>query len=139
MKRLAPVLLSAAMVFAVASHAFAKDLTSAGIEEAFVDAIATCGPSSSVAGVLGKSDDPAMQRELRDALILEAADDAAAVPGANKAHGDCLKKDLSGRGYTDDEMTVLPYCVKHDWPDAFTNLGSCVGNHARLEGAMRKK
>ncbi len=139
MKRFAPVLISATVAFALAGSAFAKDLTSTGIEEAFVDAIATCGPSSSVAGVLGKSDDPAMQRELRDALILEAADDAAAVPGANKAHGDCLRKDLSGRGYTDDDMTVLPYCVKHDWPDAFTNLGSCIGNHAHLERAMRKK
>jgi hypothetical protein len=139
MKRFAPVLLSAAALFAVAGSAFATDLTATGIEEAFVDAVGTCGPSSSIAGVLAKSEDPAMQRGLRDALILEAADDAAAVAGANKAHSDCIRKDLSGRGYTADDMTVLPFCVKHDWPDPFTSLGSCVRNHARLEGAMRKK
>ncbi len=138
MKRFAPVLLSAAVVFAVASSAFA-DLSTTGLEEAFVDGVATCGPSSKIAGVLAKSEDPAMKRELRDALILEAADDAADVPGAQKEHGDCLRKDLSGRGYTADDMTVLPYCVKHDWPDPFTSLGNCVKNHARLEGGLRKK
>ncbi|MFZ0889199.1 MAG: hypothetical protein WA005_12160 [Candidatus Binataceae bacterium] len=56
-----------------------------------------------------------------------------------KLHGDCLRKELSGRGYTEDDITVLPYCVKHDWPYPFTSLGSCISNYARLKGAMRKK
>src|SRR5208337_1669703 len=63
---------------------------------------------------------------LRNALITEAADDAAAVAGSNKAHSDCIRKDLTARGYTDNDMAALPYCVKHDWPDPFTSLGTCV-------------
>jgi hypothetical protein len=71
-------------------------------------------------------------------LITEAADDAAGVAGSNKAHSDCLKKDLTSRGYTENDMAALPYCVKHDWPDPFTSLGNCVKNHSRLEGVMKK-
>ena len=73
-----------------------------GLEEAFIDAVGVCGPSSNVAGSLGKSEDPQVKIALRNALITEAADDAAGVAGSNKAHSDCLKKDLSARGYSDD-------------------------------------
>ena len=110
-----------------------------GLEEAFIDAVGVCGPSSNVAGSLGKSTDPQVKIELRDALITEAADDAAGVAGANQPHSDCLKKDLSARGYTETDMAALPYCVKHDWPDPFTSLGTCVKSHSRLEGAMKPK
>jgi len=56
---------------------FAKDLNTIGLEEAFIDSVGTCGPSSNVAGSLGKSEDPQVKIELRNALITEAADDAA--------------------------------------------------------------
>ena len=95
-----------------------------GAEEAFVDAVGVCGPSSNVAGSLGKSNDPQVKIALRNALITEAADDAAGVAGANQPHAECLKKDLTSRGYTDDELGALPYCVTHDWPDPFTGLGT---------------
>ena len=79
-----------------------------------------------------------MRIALRDALITEAADDAAAVPGSGKAHSDCLRKDLTARGLSENDMAALPYCVKHDWPDPFTSLGVCVKSHSRLEGALKK-
>jgi hypothetical protein len=138
MKRSAVALIAASLLMTVASTGFAKDLSTVGIEEAFIDAVGTCGPSSNIAGALGKSEDPQVKIELRDALITEAADDAAGVAGSNKAHSDCLKKDLTSRGYTDNDMAALPYCVKHDWPDPFTSLGNCVKNHSRLEGVMKK-
>jgi hypothetical protein len=138
MKRIAVALIATAMLLTSVSAGFAKDLSTAGLEEAFIDAVGTCGPSSSVAGSLGKSEDPQVKIALRSALITEAADDAAGVAGSNKAHSDCLKKDLSTRGYSENEMAALPYCVKHDWPDPFTGLGVCVKNHSRLEGAMKK-
>jgi hypothetical protein len=138
MKRSAVVLVAASLLITVASTSFAKDLTPSGIEEAFIDAVGACGPSSNIAGSLGKSEDPQVKIELRDALITEAADDAAGVAGSNKTHSECLKKDLSARGYTDNDMAALPYCVKHDWPDPFTSLGQCVKSHSRLEGAMKK-
>ena len=138
MKRSAVALIAASLLMTVASTGFAKDLSTVGIEEAFIDAVGTCGPSSNVAGALGKSEDPQLKIALRDALITEAADDAAGVAGSNKAHSDCLKKDLTSRGYTDNDMAALPYCVKHDWPDPFTSLGNCVKNHSRLEGVMKK-
>jgi len=75
---------------------------------------------------------------LRNALIIEAADDAAGAPGTNKAHSDCMKKELSGRGLSAEQMAALPICVKNDWPDPFDNLGTCVVNHGRLEGALKK-
>jgi hypothetical protein len=137
MKRFA-VALIAGIFMTAASVGFARDLSTEGLEEAFIDAVGTCGPSSAVAGSLGKSEDPQVRIELRDALITEAADDAAAVAGSNKAHSDCMKKDLSTRGYTDNDMAALPYCVKHDWPDPFTSLGQCVKSHSRLEGALKK-
>jgi hypothetical protein len=139
MKRFSVALIATSMLMTLVGLGFAKDLSTVGIEEAFIDAVGTCGPSSNVAGSLGKSTDPQVKIELRDALITEAADDAAGVAGANQAHSDCIKKDLSARGYTSDEMAALPYCVKHDWPDPFTSLGTCVKSHSRLEGAMNKK
>jgi hypothetical protein len=137
MKRFAVALITISMLLSAVSAGFA--LTSTGIEEAFIDAVGTCGPSSSVAGSLGKSEDPQVKIALRNALITEAADDAAAVAGSNKAHSDCIRKDLSTRGMSMDEMAALPYCVKHDWPDPFTSLGTCVKSHSRLEGAMKAK
>jgi hypothetical protein len=138
MKRIAVALIATSMLLTAAGVGFAKDLSTVGLEEAFIDSVGVCGPSSNVAGVLGKSTDPQVKIALRNALITEAADDAAGVAGANQPHSDCLKKDLSARGYTDNEMASLPYCVKHDWPDPFTSLGICVKNHSRLEGALKK-
>ena len=138
MKRIAVALIATSMLLTAAGVGFAKDLSTVGLEEAFIDSVGVCGPSSNVAGVLGKSTDPQVKIALRNALITEAADDAAGVAGANQPHSDCLKKDLSARGYTDNDMDSLPYCVKHDWPDPFTSLGICVKNHSRLEGALKK-
>jgi len=138
MKRFYVALIATGMVMTAVSLGFAKDLSPVGIEEAFIDAVGACGPSSNVAGSLGKSDDPQVKIELRNALITEAADDAAGVAGSNKAHSDCLKKDLAARGYSDNDMAALPYCVKHDWPGPFVSLGVCVKSHSRLEGAMKK-
>ena len=138
MKRLGVALIATSMVLSAVGMGFAKDLSTVGLEEAFIDSVGVCGPSSNVAGALGKSDDPQVKIALRNALITEAADDAAGVAGSNKAHSDCLKKDLSARGYSDTDMAALPYCVKHDWPDPFTSLGQCVKSHSRLEGAMKK-
>ncbi len=131
-------LIATGILMASVSTGFAKDLSTVGIEEAFIDAVGTCGPSSHVAGSMGKSEDPQVKIELRDALITEAADDAAGVAGSNKAHSECMKKDLSARGYSETDMAALPYCVKHDWPDPFTSLGQCVKSHSRLEGAIKK-
>jgi hypothetical protein len=138
MKRITVALIATSMLMTAVSVGFAKDLSTVGIEEAFIDAVGTCGPSSSVAGSLGKSDDPQVKIALRNALITEAADDAAAVAGSNKGHSDCIRKDLTSRGLSDNDMASLPYCVKHDWPDPFTSLGVCVKSHSRLEGALKK-
>ncbi|MGC1193097.1 MAG: hypothetical protein WA861_21120, partial [Candidatus Binatus sp.] len=59
--------------------------------------------------------------------------------GSNKAHSDCIRKELTARGFSDDDMSALPYCVKNDWPSPFTSLGVCVKSHSRLEAAMSKK
>ena len=56
MKRFAVALITTSMLLSAVSVGFA--LSTTGIEEAFVDAVGTCGPSSNVAGSLGKSDDP---------------------------------------------------------------------------------
>ncbi|HEY6300991.1 MAG TPA: hypothetical protein VIW95_15235 [Candidatus Binatus sp.] len=137
MKRFAVALITTSMLMSAASVGFA--LSTTGIEEAFVDAVGTCGPSSNVAGSLGKSADPAVKIALRNALIIEAADDAASVAGSSKAHSDCIRKDLTTRGMSSDEMNALPYCVKNDWPSPFTSLGVCVKNHSQLEGLLNKK
>ena len=139
MKRVAVALIATSMLMTAVGAGFAKDLSTTGLEEAFIDAVGTCGPSSNVAGSLGKSEDPAVKIALRDALIAEAADDAAGVAGSNKAHSECIRKDLTSRGYTDNDMAALPYCVKHDWPSPFDSLGVCVKSHSRLEGALNKK
>ncbi len=147
MKRIAVALIATSILMTVVGAGLANELSVTGLEEAFIDAVGTCGPSSNVAGALGKSDDPQVKIALRNALIAEAADDAAAVAGANQPHSDCLRKDLSVRGYNNDEMSALPYCVRNDWPDPFTSLGICVKSHSRLEalqnviqqGAMKKK
>ena len=97
MKRLALGILSGILLISLARLASAKDLTSAGLEEAFIDGVADCGPSSSMAGALGKSKDPGVQAALRNALIVEAADDAAGVGGGSKEHLDCIQKELTGR------------------------------------------
>jgi hypothetical protein len=137
MKRFAVALIATSMLMSAASVGFA--LSTTGIEEAFVDAVGTCGPSSNVAGSLGKSEDPTVKIALRNALIIEAADDAAAVAGSSKAHSDCIRKDLTTRGMSADEMSALPYCVKNDWPSPFTSLGVCAKNHSQLEGLLNKK
>jgi hypothetical protein len=139
MKRLALGILSGILLISLARLASAKDLTSAGLEEAFIDGVADCGPSSSMAGALGKSKDPGVQAALRNALIVEAADDAAGVGGGSKEHSDCIQKELSGRGYTSQQLSALPYCVKNDWPTPFTSLGVCVASHAKLEAGLNKK
>ena len=139
MRLIAVALITTSMLLTAVSAGFAKDLSTVGIEEAFIDSVGTCGPSSNVAGSLGKSEDPQVKIALRDALITEAADDAAAVAGSSKAHSDCVRKDLTSRGLSENDMASLPYCVKHDWPDPFTSLGVCVKNHSRLEGMLNKK
>jgi hypothetical protein len=136
MKRFAVALIATCLVMGAAGLSFA--LTSTGIEEAFVDAVGACGPSSNVAGALGKSEDPAVRLALRDALIIEAADDAAGAPGTNKSHSDCMKKELTTRGLSTDQMAALATCVKNAWPDPFDSLGTCVVSHGRLEGALKK-
>ncbi len=139
MKRLILGLFSAVLLIGLGGMASAKDLTTTGLEEAFVDGVATCGASSTIAGSLGKSKDPGVQAALRDALIVEAADDAAGLGGGAKGHVDCIQKDLTSRGYTAEQLSALPYCVKNDWPSPFTSLGQCVKSHARLEAGLNKK
>jgi hypothetical protein len=135
-KKLRILVISAIAVVVGASFALAASLTTTGLEEAFVDAIGSCSPSSAVAGALGKSGDPAVRRALRDALIIEGAD-AAAGNTSNKALEACIQKELKTRGYTDTQMAVLPECAKRDWPDPFTGLGSCVSLRAR-SAALQK-
>ena len=103
MKLIAVALIATSMLITAAERRdFAKDISTVGIEEAFVDAVGSCGPSSKVAGLLGESNDPAVKIALRNALIIEAADDAAVVAGSNKAHSDCIRKELTARGLYDD-------------------------------------
>jgi hypothetical protein len=137
MKRILVALITTSVLMGVASAGFA--LSTAGIEEAFVDSVGTCGPSSKIAGMLGASNDPEVKIALRNALIIEAADDAAVVAGSNKEHSDCIRKELKARGYSENDMEALPYCVKNDWPSPFTSLGVCVQSHSRLEAAMKMK
>lgn len=138
MKRIVLGILSGVLLIGLAGVASAKDLTTAGLEEAFVDGVANCGPSSTIAGSLGKSKDPGVQAALRNALIVEAADDAAGIGGGAQAHADCIQKELTSRGYTSAQLSALPYCVKNDWPSPFTSLGTCVATHAKLESSMKK-
>ena len=130
MNRLGLAILSVAILLAVPNLARAAGPTA--LEEAFVDAVGSCGPSSSAGGALGKNQDPAVQAALRNAEIIEAADAAAGVPGSMSALQECMQKALSGRGYTKAEMSVLPECAKQDWPSPLTSLGNCVHNRARM-------
>ena len=139
MKRVAIGLFSAVFVLAAMGIGSAKDLTSTGLEEAFIDGAATCGPSSNIAGAIGKSADQAVQMALRRALFLEAADDAAGLAGKNAAHSDCIQKELTARGYTAEQMAALPDCVSQDWPGPLTSLGDCVKNRTRLSEGLKKK
>jgi hypothetical protein len=82
--------------------------------------------------------DPGVRHALRDALIVEAADDAAGIAGANKSHSDCMRKDLLASGYSNVELSVLPDCVEHDWPEPLDYVGRCVARRSRLESKMRK-
>ena len=138
MKRLVLGIFSGMLLIGLAGVASAKDLTTTGLEEAFIDGVATCGASSTVAGALGKSKDPGVQAALRNALIVEAADDAAGIASGSKDHADCIQKDLTSRGYTQQQLAALPYCVKNDWPSPFTSLGNCVASHAKLESSLKK-
>ena len=138
MGRLTFAILFTTILFAAPKPSAAADLTStAGLEEAFVDAVANCGPSSSSAGALGKTADPAVQIALRNAEIIEAADAAAGVPGSSKSLQECMQKSLTGRGYNKSQMTVLPECTKQDWPSPFTSLSQCV--HARGKMVILKE
>jgi len=139
MKRMVLGLISGVLLLGLSGMASAKDLSTTGLEEAFVDGVANCGPSSTIAGALGKSKDPGVQSALRNALIVEAADDAAGIGGGSKSHSDCIQKELTSRGYTPEELSALPYCVMNDWPTPFTSLGVCVRNHAKLEAGLNKK
>jgi hypothetical protein len=90
MKRIAVALIATSMLMTAVSVGFSQNPIKVGeLEEAFIDGVGTCGPSSNVAGSLGKSADPQVKIALRDALITEAADDAAAVAGSDKTHSDC--------------------------------------------------
>ncbi|MGO9452820.1 MAG: hypothetical protein ACLQDV_17555 [Candidatus Binataceae bacterium] len=138
MKRMVLGIISGVLLIGLAGVASAKDLTSTGLEEAFIDAVANCGVSSTVGGALGKSQDPGVQAALRNAMFVEGADDAAGIASGNKGHSDCIQKELVGRGYTATQLAALPYCVKNDWPGPLTSLGSCVQGHARLEAGLNK-
>lgn len=139
MRRITSALFAGILIVGLSGLALAKGpLTTTGLEESFTDAVGACGPSSVIAGALGHSHDPNVQIALRDALITEAADDAARVPGSNKAHADCMQKFLAGRGYSQYEMDVLPHCVKRDWPGPLVSLGQCVQRRARMEAGLRK-
>jgi hypothetical protein len=75
MNRMTFAILSMVILFAATKPSEAADLTSTfGLEEAFIDAVGNCGPSSTTAGALGKTSDPAVQIALRNAEIIEAAD-----------------------------------------------------------------
>ena len=106
------------------------------IEEAFVDALGDCGASSIAAASVNKTNDPGVRHALRDALIVEAADDAAGLGGGAKEHTDCIQKQLRSRGITAAEMSVMPDCVEHDWPEPLYSLGQCVTDRARLDTGM---
>src|SRR5579863_3863002 len=73
MKRITLTLIATSMLMAAPSVGSAKNLSMTGLEEAFIDAVGTCGPTSSFADTLGKSKDPQVRIALRDALIAEAA------------------------------------------------------------------
>jgi len=121
---------SMAIIFALVTPSVAADLTSTfGLEEAFIDRVGNCGPSSIAAGAMGKHSDPAVQMALRNAEIIEASDAAAGVPGSSKPLQECMQEFLTGRGYVKCQMTVVLECTKQDGPSPFTSFSQCV--HAR--------
>ncbi len=132
MKRFS-VLVCAVVLALGATIAAAAD-TSTSVEEAFVDAVGSCGGSSKVSSLLATTKDPGLLRALRYAIIVEGADDAAAVPGSDKNHSDCIRKELRARGVTTSQLEVIPDCVANDWPEPLDNLGTCVVHRARLTG-----
>ena len=139
MKRLS-MLMCCAVVLALGTTMAAAADTSTAVEEAFVDAVGSCGGSSKVSSLLAVTKDPGLLRALRYAIIVEAADDAAGIPGSDKGHSDCLRKELRGRGVTVSQLDVIPDCVTSDWPDPLDNLGSCVSHRAKLSaGGAEKK
>ena len=137
MKRVSMFICGALILALGATIAAAAD-SSTTIEEAFVDAVGTCGGSSKVSSMLATTKDPGLMRALRYAVIVEAADDAAANPGADKGHSDCMRKELRARGVTVSQLAVFPECVGSDWPDPLDNLGTCVSNHAKMAGGGAK-
>ena len=134
MKRLVLGLLSGILLVSLARLASAKDLMSAGLKEAFIDGVAPARWRE----LSARAKTPAC-KPLRNALIVDAADDAAGVGGGAKEHSDCIQKELTGRGDTSQQLAALPYCVKNDWPTPFTSLGVCVASHAKLEAGLNKK
>jgi hypothetical protein len=133
MKRLS-MLVCCAVVLALGTGLAAAADTSNSVEEAFVDAIGNCGGSSKVSSLLATTKDPGLMRALRYAIIVEGADDAAAVAGSDKTHSDCIRKELRARGVTTSQLDVIPDCVANDWPDPLDNLGTCVVHRAKLSG-----
>jgi hypothetical protein len=134
MKRLS-MLMCCAVVLALGTGLAAAADTSNSVEEAFVDAVGSCGGSSKVSSLLATTKDPGLMRALRYAIIVEGADDAAAVAGSDKTHSDCIRKELRARGVTTSQLDVIPDCVANDWPDPLDNLGTCVVHRARLTGS----
>jgi len=51
---------------------------------------------------------------------------------SQKALHDCMRKFLTGRGYSKSQMTVLPECTKQDWPSPFTSQGECVHYRGKM-------
>lgn len=137
MKRLA-ILICCAAALALTTGMAAAD-PSSSVEEAFVDAVGSCGASSKVSSLLATTKDPGLQRALRYAIIVEAADDAAAVPGSDKTHSDCVRKELQARGVTVSQLAVIPDCVANDWPEPLDSLGTCVVHRAKLMGSWPAK
>jgi hypothetical protein len=133
------MLMCCAVVLVLATAMTAAAQTSTSIEEAFVDAVGSCGGSSKVSSLLATTKDPGLMRALRYAIIVEAADDAAAVPGSDKGHSDCVRKELQARGVTVSQLQVIPDCVANDWPEPLDNLGTCVVNRAKISGGGASK
>jgi len=132
MKKILLTIVSTGLLFGTSLLAQAADTNSMSLEEAFIDAVANCGPSGSVAGAMGKTEDLDVQIALRNAEIIEAADAAAGAPGSAKPLQECMQKFLAGRGYGKTQMAVLPECTKEDMPRPFVNLGECVQDRGKL-------
>ena len=138
MKRLLTLICGAVFLALGTTIALAGD-SSTAVEEAFVDAVGSCGGSSKVSSLLATTKDPGLMRALRYAIIVEAADDAAATPGSDKGHSDCVRKELRARGVSTSQLEVIPDCVASDWPEPLDNLGTCVVNRAKLSGSGAAK